>query len=168
MSNYKHGMSHTRVFKIWLGMIDRCRNDRTGNYGQRGIRVCPQWLDSFENFYSDMGEPPTTRHSIDRKNVNGDYEPDNCRWATRTLQARNTRRNTVLEFHGEKRLIVEWSEETGIKPSTICVRLYNLGWSIEKTLSTPVQQRFRDEKPWKMMGLSRSTYYRRKNEGVLA
>lgn len=52
-----HGMSHTRVFKIWLGMIDRCKNDRQGNYGKRGIRVCNRWLNSFKNFYSDMGGP---------------------------------------------------------------------------------------------------------------
>lgn len=161
-----HGMSNTRVFKIWLGMIDRCRNDRTGNYGKRGITVCPRWLDSFDNFYADMGEPPSLLHSIDRKDVNGNYEPGNCRWATRIIQARNTRRNTILEFQGENKTIAEWAEFTGIKPSTICVRLYNLGWSIEKTLTLPAQQRL-GNKPWTILGLSRTTYYRKRKEGVM-
>jgi len=165
MGKYKHGMSNTRVFKIWMGIIDRCRNDRSGNYGKRGIKVCESWLESFDNFYADMGEPPTVKHSIDRKDVNGDYEPSNCRWATRTTQARNTRHNTVITFQGESRLLVEWSEITGIKPATICVRLYKLGWSIEKTLTTPVHPILND-RPWLALGMSRTTYYRRKKEGV--
>jgi len=155
-----HGMSNSRVFKIWLGMLDRCKNDRSGNYGTRGITVCERWR-KFENFYTDMGDPPSLQHSIDRINVNGDYEPGNCRWSTFKAQMRNTRRNTVLEFRGEKKTLAEWAEKTGIKPSTICVRLYRLGWSINKTLSIPPQQRFHGRKPWELMGLSRSTYYRR-------
>jgi hypothetical protein len=132
-----HGMSKTRVFKIWLGIIDRCRNDRDGNYGQRGIRVCDRWQ-TFENFYADMGEPTTPRHSIDRINVNGDYEPENCRWATATVQARNKRVNTLIEYRGERKTLVEWSEASGIKAPTLCVRIYSLGWSVDRALSTPV------------------------------
>lgn len=158
VAKIKHGMSNTRVFKIWMGILDRCKNDRSGNYGQRGISVCGRWL-KFENFYEDMGDPPTSRHSIDRKNVNGDYEPDNCRWATAKMQARNTRRNTILEFKGERKILADWSEVTGIKSSTICVRIYKLGWSIDKALSTPVEHK--PIRPWLNMGLSRSTYYRR-------
>lgn len=161
-----HGMSHTRIFKIWLGMINRCKNDHSGNYGKRGISVCSRWLDSFDNFYFDMGEPPSTLHSIDRINVNGNYEPNNCQWATRTMQARNTRRNTFLRFRGERKTIAEWAKVTGIKPSTICVRIYNLGWSIDKALSTPSQCRLND-KPWITLGLSRTTYYRRRKARAL-
>lgn len=166
LAKITHGMSNSRMFKIWLGMVDRCRNDRSGNYGKRGISVCPRWLNSFENFYADMGEPPSPFHSLDRKEVNGNYEPDNCRWATRTTQARNTRRNTILTFCSENKTIAEWSEITGIKPSTICFRIYKLGWDIEKALTTPAQQR-RNIKPWFSLGLSRTTYYRKKKDGVL-
>jgi len=159
-----HGQSGTRTHNIWLGMTDRCRNDRTGRYGRRGIEVCDRWSE-FSAFLEDMGPAPSPNHSIDRIDVNGHYEPGNCRWATPTEQARNTTRNTLLSHEGERLTIAEWSERTGIKPATICVRLYKLGWSVEKTLTEPVQSR-RNDKPWLKLGLSRSTYYRRRNEGL--
>lgn len=133
-----HGMSQTKVFKVWLGILDRCKNDRSGNYGKRGIRVCARWRNSFESFLSDVGPMPTPGHSIERKKVNGNYEPDNCIWATRKEQARNTRRNTRLTLDGTSATIAEWSEITGLKASTICVRLYTLGWSVRDALASPV------------------------------
>lgn len=133
-----HGMSNTRIFKTWLYMMDRCKNDRQGTYGKRGIRVCRKWRDSFEEFYKDMGDLPSAQHSIDRIDVNGDYEPGNCRWATRIEQARNTRRNTRLILDGHTATIAEWSEITGLKAATICVRLYTLGWSVRDALIKPV------------------------------
>jgi hypothetical protein len=129
--------SVARVYRIWVGMRDRCNNDRSGNYGARGIRFCDRWQ-CFENFLADMGEPPTFQHSIDRINNDGNYEPGNCRWATRTEQSRNQRSNTILEFRGEKVTLAEWSERMGIKASTLCVRLYKLCWTIEQSLTTPV------------------------------
>lgn len=131
-----HGMSHTRVFKIWEGVLYRCRN-KVKNYGKRGISVCDRWND-FKNFYEDMGDPPSKQHSIDRIDVNGDYFKDNCRWATQKQQARNKRSNTILNHDGKSLTIAEWSEITGIKQSTICVRL-SKGWSVEKTLTKPVK-----------------------------
>lgn len=80
-------------YKAWSNMISRCTNSNTtyyDNYGGRGISVCDRWL-SFENFLSDMGLKPSPKHSIDRIDVNGNYEPSNCRWATMNQQARNTR-----------------------------------------------------------------------------
>jgi hypothetical protein len=89
-----HGMSkRNRTYRIWAAMLTRCRNPKTanwGNYGGRGISVCDRWF-AFENFLADMGYAPDDR-SIDRVNNDGDYEPSNCRWATRSEQARNTRR----------------------------------------------------------------------------
>ena len=159
-----HGMSHTRVFKIWLGMLDRCKHDRQGHWGRRGIRVCKEWRDSFEAFYRDMGEPPSVRHSIERKNNNGNYEPLNCVWATRKEQARNTTRNTRLTYKGRTATIAEWSEITGLKPSTICVRIYNLKWSIGDALSTPVAAKLPAIKPWIKCEMSRTTWYRKNKQ----
>ena len=159
MGRYKHGMTGTRIYNIWINMLDRCKNKRP-NYGERGIVVCDRWK-SFETFYADMGDPPTKRHSIDRIDVNGNYEPGNCRWATRIEQARNTTRNTILELDGEKYTIAKWAEITGIKPATICKRIYAYEWSIEDALTKSVIQKLPQLKPWTKSGMSRSSWYRR-------
>jgi hypothetical protein len=93
-----HGLSGTPEYKIWSKMKTRClnkNNDKYHRYGGRGISVCDKWLSSVEAFVDDMGERPSIRHSIDRINNNGNYEPKNCRWATHTQQMRNRNFNTV-------------------------------------------------------------------------
>lgn len=94
--NKTHGMALSREFAIWRGMRYRCNDKRNANYrfyGAKGVRVCDRWNDSFEAFYEDMGPRPSPQHSIDRINPFGDYEPENCRWATPEVQAQNKRRN---------------------------------------------------------------------------
>lgn len=88
-----HGMTNTKIYRLWQGMIQRCYNpmaDNYARYGGRSIKVCDRWRYSFENFYEDMGERPEG-HSLDRIDNNGDYTPENCKWATFTEQRLNTR-----------------------------------------------------------------------------
>lgn len=98
--NTSHNMSKSAPYRTWRAMKNRCYNKKHPqyhDYGGRGVAVCDRWLNSFENFYSDMGDKPTSQHSIDKIDNNGNYEPKNCRWATATQQVRNQRiskRNT--------------------------------------------------------------------------
>lgn len=89
-----HGFRHTQEYNSWRAMKERCYNPKSKsfeNYGGRGIGMCSEWRESFQNFYNDMGAKPSSAHSIDRKDINGDYNPDNCKWSTRTEQSRNRR-----------------------------------------------------------------------------
>lgn len=99
-SNTTHGMSNTRAYRIWKDMRNRCHYEKYPEwhlYGGRGIIVCQRWRDSFEAFIGDMGLPPDDR-SIDRIDVNGNYEPGNCRWATALEQARNKRKKQATDL----------------------------------------------------------------------
>lgn len=130
-----HGDTGSREFRIWCGMRSRCdkpENKRYGYYGGRGIKVCERWR-SFENFLSDMGRSPPGM-SIDRIDVNGDYEPGNCRWATMKEQMNNTRTNARYEHDGKSMTVREWSESTGVPVHTIKGRLAR-GISIAQAIS---------------------------------
>jgi hypothetical protein len=132
-----HGMSHGHlVYYTWTRIKDRCYNKRGKDYehyGGRGVRVCKRWL-TFENFYKDMGDIPSCGHSIDRVDNNGDYRPENCRWATIKEQANNKRNNRVITYRGEKKTIAQWSEKLGVKYGTLFSRL-NRGLSFEESIS---------------------------------
>lgn len=110
--NRTHGRSGTRLHRIWKGMLTRCRNPEAKDYpryGGRGIKVCERW-NSFENFLADMGEPPTPKHSIDRAENSGNYEKNNCEWATSQTQARHTRRSHMITIGTETLPLVIWCE----------------------------------------------------------
>ncbi len=138
--NRIHGMSNTSTHKVWAGMMLRCTNTNEKsykNYGGRGIKVCEQWTRSFETFLADMGERPSPRHSIERIDNHGDYCASNCKWATRTEQARNKRNNCIVIFRGESMTLPEAIEKYSVvKPGTAKARFYK-GWSIEEALLTP-------------------------------
>lgn len=103
------------------------------NYGGRGIRVCERW-DDFAVFFADMGPRPSPQHTIERIDNDGDYEPSNCRWATRKEQAQNRRTAVYLESDGLRLSISEWSRRTGMPFNRIWWRL-NHGWPVERILS---------------------------------
>lgn len=131
-----HGMSYTSTYRCWDSMIQRCLNPRQAGYryyGGRGVTVCDRWRISFETFYTDMGERPRDRF-LDRINNNGNYEPGNCRWATRDEQSSNRRHNVWIEFRGERKTISQWEREFGFNPNVLRRRLLHLGWSTEKAM----------------------------------
>ena len=142
--NFTHGHTRGRKFTVlyarWADMVKRCTNAKHivfRHYGGRGIKVCERWR-TFSNFAADMGEPPTAKHELDRyPNKDGNYEPGNCRWATKSQNMRNTRRNHLVTFRGKTQCLTAWAEELGIPPNRLKDRLMKLNWSVEKALTTP-------------------------------
>lgn len=141
-SHIRHG--HTAkgktspTYHIWASMIKRCTNPNShdwGLYGGRGIMVCSEWA-LFENFLTDMGEKPEGL-TLDRIDPNGNYCPENCRWATLSEQARNKRNSFKITFKGITLPLFDWAERLGLKPTCLQQRLGKLGWSIEMALTTP-------------------------------
>lgn len=124
--NKKHGMSESDTFRIWSGMIQRCTNPNVRcfkGYGGRGISVCERWLNSFENFLIDMGGRPSKEHSIDRIDVNGNYEKSNCKWSTRSEQARNRRTTARMTMNGKRVALADVLEAHGIPRETYYSRI---------------------------------------------
>lgn len=125
-ASVKHGKSNSPEFSTWTDIQTRCYNKNSSaykDYGGRGIVVCGRWLESFDNFLSDMGEKPSKLHSIDRINNNGNYEPNNCRWATIETQANNKRNNRKLTINGVTKNMSEWAKECNISSTAILLRL---------------------------------------------
>jgi hypothetical protein len=120
--SFKHGLTTSKEYKAWHKMKERCKGiDEVHKkcYTDRGISVCDRWMDSFVNFYEDMGPAPSHKHSLDRINVNGNYEPSNCRWATKEVQSRNCRSNVWIEYKNEKFILKDWCMKYGLTYSTV-------------------------------------------------
>lgn len=135
--HYKHGRWRTKTHSIWCGMRSRCLNKNNlnyHNYGGRGITIHPRW-DDFEKFLQDMGECPPGL-SIDRIDNNGNYGPDNCRWATMKQQANNKRTNRFIEYEGRKMTEAQWAKEKGIPPGSISSRIRK-NWCYDCALNKP-------------------------------
>lgn len=133
--NTTHGLSRNPAYKIWKGMKARCNtptNTDYASYGGRGIRVCERWSE-FPNFLADMGERPEG-HSIDRIDVNGHYEPSNCRWSPPVEQANNKRTSRLIEIGGEIRTLQQWSDHHGIGRSLVAWRMRQ-GWPIAEVFA---------------------------------
>lgn len=137
----KHGYAKSRLYNVWALMKDRCYNERNKyykDYGGRGIKVCEEWRCSFESFQEWAHNNGYKEGlSIDRVDVNGCYEPDNCRWATAKEQARNKRNNIMLKIGGRVAPLSEWAEILNLPYHTIHMRLRN-GWDVVPALTTPV------------------------------
>lgn len=140
------GSSQSPELRTWYAMKDRCLNLKSrwySRYGGSGIGIAERWLGEggFQNFLADMGPKPSPKHSLERKDNASGYSPENCCWATATEQARNTGRNKFLTHNGETLCVSEWAERLGIPVHILHLRLYKHGWTVEKTLSTPVRAR---------------------------
>lgn len=133
-------MRERAEYRIWCGIKYRCNNKQGksyGNYGGRGIKVCPQWNNDFNEFYRYVGNRPSEKHSLDRIDNDRGYEPGNVRWATRQVQNRNSRVLRILEYQGERKCLAEWSELFGISYGTLHYRIRS-GWPISKAFLTPL------------------------------
>lgn len=134
-----HGQRRTRLYRLWRNIKSRCLNPNFTDYpnwGGRGITICDEWM-RFEPFYKwATSHGYRDNLTIERRNNNMGYSPDNCCWATAIQQARNKRNNRVLTYRGESKTLSAWSELVGIKAQVIGMRIDRLGWSVEKSLTT--------------------------------
>lgn len=143
-SRAKHGMNRSNkdrhpIYAAWNNMVRRCTvptHPGFKYYGGRGITVCERWM-RFENFLEDMRSQWTTGLTLERKDNGIGYFPGNCKWATRAEQMRNMRRNRMISFEGQTLCLSDWAAKLEIPVSTLSSRLHILGWSNERTLTTP-------------------------------
>ncbi len=137
-----HKRSNTKEFRTWAGLKNRCNNPKDPayiNYGGRGIKVCDRWVDSFENFLDDMGQAPSKNHSIDRKDNDGNYCPENCRWATPIQQSNNRRSSLTYEYEGGMLTLREISSLTKTPLNLLQDRVQRLGWSVNDAINRPAR-----------------------------
>lgn len=136
-----HGMSRKRVYILWKAMKQRINNEKsTKRHIYDGLEYDPVWED-FDKFYEDMGDPPSNRHTLDRKDGAKGYSKENCRWATYREQNLNTTRNHYLEFDGKRMTITEWAEALKIDRKVLFTRVCTYGWTAERALTQPVRKR---------------------------
>lgn len=133
-----HGLSKTKTYACWEGMIQRCTNPKFAgykNWGGRGIKVCKSWR-KFENFVSHMGLRPKGL-DLSRIDNDGDYEPGNCRWESRKANLRNTRRTRFVEWKGKRMSIAELAERTGHRYLRLWYRIVKFGWPVDTAVKLP-------------------------------
>lgn len=143
----KHGKTGTQLHTLWCQIIDRCHrvsHPSFTNYGGRGIAMSAEWRSNFDTFEADIlatiGPRPSAQHSLDRIDNSGNYENGNVRWATRTEQNSNTRRNRLLTVGQKTMTLQQWADETAINYGTLLSRVTKLGWSAESALIKPVRR----------------------------
>lgn len=143
ISKTKHSMYGTRIYHIWADMIQRCsnkKNPKYKNYGAKGISVCDAWRNDFKKFYEwSINHGYSDELTIDRIDVNGNYESGNCRWANYITQENNKTTNHFIEINGENKTISEWSKIYNINPSLISNRIFR-GWSEKNAVTIPAKR----------------------------
>ena len=145
----KHGGKNERLYNVWQGIKERCCNKRSkyySHYGGRGITICEQWLDYavFREWANANGYDPTAPKgacTIDRIDNDKGYYPDNCRWVPSVVQCNNRRNNHMISYNGKTQTISQWSREVGIRKDTLRRRIEIYGWSVERALTQPVNQK---------------------------
>lgn len=144
IQNTTHGKTNSHLYSIWRGMRDRIFNKNARcykDYGGRGIKICDEWL-NFENFYEwSINNGYQDDLTIERKDVNGNYCLENCKWATMKEQANNRRTNHFIEFNGKNQSMSDWAKEINIPYQTLKSRINSMGWEIERALTTPVNKK---------------------------
>ena len=138
-----HKQSNSRLYMTWAMMIQRCTNPKNTKfpmYGGAGITVSKEWRESFETFFSDLGERPVGK-SLDRINGKLGYFKENCRWATPREQNQNLKSNRLLTFRGETKCVSEWARTVGLSKPTVIRRL-DYGWTVEEALTIPGNNQF--------------------------
>ena len=139
----KHGMVGTRIYQTWQNMINRCHNKNVNSYkdyGARGIKVCDEWKNSFKEFYNwAINNGYKENLTIERINVNGNYEPSNCKFIKKEEQVYNKRNSIMLTYNGETKHISLFAKQYNISRDTLWQRIFVLNWDIEKSLKTPVR-----------------------------
>lgn len=139
----KHNKSNTKLYRVWASMRERCSSTSCKGfvyYGARGVTVCDDWNNSFQAFYDwATSSGYAEGMSIDRIDVDGNYEPSNCRWVSTNIQANNKKNNVRVEYNGESRTVSEWASILGIEYRTLWMRLRR-GWSVEKAFQTPTKE----------------------------
>lgn len=157
----KHGLHKSPEYQAYLGMRQRCYNKKAisyNNYGGRGITVCERWLDSFQNFYDDMGPRPSGQYSLDRIDVNQNYSPENCKWSTLEEQANNKRDSVHYVYNGESLSIRQIARKFNLKVTTLQGRIES-GWSISEAIEVPVvkYQKYKQKRNEKVANSSVTT-----------
>lgn len=155
MTNLRHGYASraetgkvSSTYNIWSGARGRCTNKRSAayqKYGAKGIRMCARWVSGeggksgFQCFVEDMGERPTSKHSLDRIDSKGNYEPSNCRWATDRQQQNNRSNNIMITAFGETDTVANWARRNNVSRIAILNRIA-AGWNVERALTQPVRK----------------------------
>jgi hypothetical protein len=136
------------MYRVYSSMKQRCLNTNAEgyeNYGGRGIKICEQWINSFEQFYKDMGQRPSLKHSIDRIDNDGDYSPENCKWSTQKEQMQHTTRTVKVTFNGETKSLEYWCKKFGICSNTIRGRIKRgVFKTYEEAILAPIKSKTKD------------------------
>lgn len=140
-SHTKHNKCKTRLYKCWKHIKQRCYDKNSKeyiNYGGRGITVCNEWLNDFQVFYDwAMANGYKDDLTIDRIDVNGNYEPSNCRWVTVKVQNNNKRSNRLITYNEKTQTLAQWADELQINYKKLYARIVTFSWNIEKAFNTP-------------------------------